>query len=103
MNEIDDQFLLICCYLREHRQRQNVALLTMCIWKLLWPMTKARVSFKKRQRDWIVDRSLQTIRAQILGKLVTMRVLDGIKVIDVGTVKSDVGNFKVLHLIKSRV
>jgi hypothetical protein len=51
--------------------------------ELFGAMVEASVSFKKWQRNWIVNRRLHAIGAQICGELVAARMPDSIEMVDI--------------------
>ena len=68
--------------------------------KLLGTMIETSVGFKKRQRDRIIDRRLHAIGGQMRSELVAVRMPDGVEMIDVGAIGSDMRHDYILDLVE---
>src|SRR6266581_3561466 len=75
----------------------------MGIRELFGTMFQPAVSGEKRQRGRVADRRLDTVGAEIRGERIAARMLDRVKMVDVGTIRRDLGYNDVFDLIKAGV
>src|SRR5205085_11847076 len=71
--------------------------------KLLRSVMESAVGFKKRQCNWIIYCGLHTILFEKRCQLITTGMLDRIKMVNVGTITSNVGDLNVFNLIEAGI